>query len=187
MSAGTKRPHARALADAEAFRDLFHGCYRQWQIAGSLRRKKPEVADVEHVVVPNYENIDVGDGLFREQRKVNSIWHRMDQLVAEGRLTKHWYGNGNRYGEKYRGVDFCGFNHEVFSATKETWGAILLIRTGPAEFSQRVVTRLRDGGMYRQIEGETIHVASGMPVEVPGEEAYLSLAGMSWVPPEGRS
>lgn len=186
MSTGTKRPHAQALRDAEAFRDLFTGCAERWEIAGSVRRRKPDVADVEHVVIPAVVEIEVGTGLFSERKLVSALWRRLDELVAAGRLAKHWYGNGFRWGDRYRGVDFAGFNHEIFCCTAATWGAILLIRTGPAEFSQRVVSRLKDGGMYRQIEGETIHVASGEPVEVPDERTYLKLAGMPWVEPEAR-
>lgn len=71
MSTGTKRPLDKALRDAQAFRDLFPNCYVHWEIAGSVRRCKHEVGDVEHVVVPiggrlfdRMEELLPDDGLF---------------------------------------------------------------------------------------------------------------------------
>jgi DNA polymerase/3'-5' exonuclease PolX len=95
------------------------------------------------------------------------------------------YGlTGFRWGEKYRGVDFRAFNHELFMADADNWGAVFLIRTGPAEFSERVVTLIKATGMYRQQDGYLVHVATGERVTVPDEETYLRYAGMSYVEPE---
>lgn len=61
---------------------------------------------------------------------------------------------------------------------------MLLIRTGPAEYSQRVVTALKDGGMYRQRDGYLW--AGETMVPVPDERKYLQLAGLPWLEPERR-
>jgi len=189
MSTGTKRPLCRATADAEALRGLFSGCYERWTVAGSVRRNKPEVGDIELVVIPKLAEVSDG-GLFGEKKLVNLLWRRADDLVASGAITKYVYqttkGSQWRWGEKYRGIDFRGFNNEIFTATPENWGAILLIRTGPADFSKRMVERFLNGGMYRQQGGSLIHVASGEQVKVPDEETYFRMLGMDFIKPEDR-
>lgn len=148
MSTATaKRVATQAMRDAEAFRDLFVDCFERWEFGGSLRRRAHEVSDVEHIVIPRFEELPTGDGLFAETNRTNLIWHRADQLVAGGKLTKHIYGaTGFRWGEKYRGVDFRGFAHELFTAEADNWGSVLAIRTGPGEFSKRLVIALQRHG-----------------------------------------
>jgi DNA polymerase/3'-5' exonuclease PolX len=205
----TKRPYAQALEDAEAFRALFPpATYVRWEIAGSLRRRKSEVGDVEHVVIPAFGDVERGDGLFSTRERTNLLWFHLDSLMrGTAGLEKHWYGNGNRWGEKYRGVDYRGANHEIFIATVDNWGATLAIRTGPVEFSKRLVTGLlrnhrrnKDGQVWRCRDCPTVCPVGTekcpdcdgtglIPVEaisVPTEELYFELSGIGFVPPERR-
>lgn len=187
MSTGTaKRSLAQAHADAEALQALFpDSMYVEWAIAGSVRRRKPEVGDVEHVVMP--VNID-------------RFWARVDSLlIDEGSMfqnpsavftkalypSKHVEQGSTRWGEKYRGVMFRGFRHEIFLADSDNWAAILTIRTGPAEFSRRMVTQLQGHG-YRQQDGYVIDAHSGQRVTCRTEEHFFAMCGESWTQPEVR-
>ncbi len=189
MSAGNKRTLSKAMNDAERFRALFNECYLRWEIAGSVRRGKPEVSDVEHVVIARMGEV-AGDGLFETSETVNLLWNRLDELVAAGTLAKHRYetvrGLQNRWGMIYRGVDFNGFNHEIFTATPENFGSTLLIRTGPAEYSKAFVERFLAGRLYRQQGGGLVHVKSGDIVPIPDEETYFRMNGLPFVSPENR-
>jgi len=219
MSAATataRRSYEQARADAEAFRDLFPpACYRRWEVAGSVRRKAPSCGDVEHVVIPAFGEVDVGVGLFTTKQRMNLLWFHLDSLVRgdEPPLTKHIYGaTGYRWGEKHRGVDFRGFRHEFFCADEANWGATLAIRTGPAEFSQRLVagllrnSRRNHLGRVWQCEPcpETLRMmdegqcdkscprcqGTGLlpvtAIAVAEEREYIRLCGMGWVEPEAR-
>lgn len=190
MSTGTKRTLSQATADALAFAELFDGCADLWCIAGSVRRRKPEVGDIEHVVIPKMGERD-GGGMFGEKVAVNLLWERLDMLVESGALSKHVYetvvGRQTRWGDKYRGVDFRGFTNEIFTADAKNYGSILLIRTGPAEFSQAFVDRFLRGGLYRQDKGYLKHVRSGNVVPIPDEESYFRMAGLPFVAPEKRT
>lgn len=209
----TKRPLEQAIADARAFRDLFADCYEHWDIAGSVRRRQPFVGDVEHVVIAAARE---APGLFAGQpvESVNLMWDRVEQLLLQGRVVKHDYGRDGtalfRWGTKYRGVDFRGFNHELFLAQPNNLGPTLAIRTGPAEFSQRLVARLhrccyrnhrgnvwscdacpscsdaeRDRGITcPRCDGTGLLPVAIVPVA--DERAYFRLAGLPWTEPEDR-
>lgn len=195
MSTGTKRTLADAKRDAEMFRALFADCYERWEVAGSVRRGKALVGDVEHVVIPKHGDVTEQNGLFSQTRTVNLMLHRREALLVTATISKHLYTSNHadgstsvspRWGETYWGSDFRGFNHEIFCAVPANWGAQLLIRTGPADFSRRVVDTLRLAGTFRQQDGLLHYVANGSTVDVPDEETYLSLAGMKWVEPSAR-
>jgi DNA polymerase/3'-5' exonuclease PolX len=206
----TKRSYVNASADALAFRELFpSSCYQVWEFAGSLRRCKREVGDVEHVIIPVFGNYQQHDGLFVEEKHGNLLWHRLDQLVEQGVLSKHVYGKVkvpqtvitptdiydkgppiekpvHRWGEKYRGVDFRGFNHEIFLADLDNLGPTLAIRTGPWEFSKMLVSSLPKRGLVN--EGGYVRPADkpDQIISCPTEEEYFKLCGIRYLPPEKR-
>ncbi len=182
MSTSIKRPHAEALRDAEDFRALFAGLYARWEIAGSVRRGKVEVGDVEHVVMP---------------QDVDAFWRRVDELTCnpgdmfaptDAPLRRHVYPNGtNRWGEKYRGVDFRGFAHEIFLADALNFGSVLAIRTGPAEFSEMLVTRMNIRGRFRQQGGYVRYQASGAVFGVGTEQGFFEACGVEYTAPAERT
>lgn len=189
-----KRPLAEAQADAEAFRDLFAECYERWTIAGSVRRGKSEVGDVEHVVIPTQRDRIIPGSMFGEMESVNALLVRMDELLDAGVLVKHTYdvnradgttGERQMWGDKYRGIDFRGHMHEVFCATPAGWGAILAIRTGPADFSKRLVTSLHPRGL--QCEGGRVkYKRDGKVYATPTEESFFVACGVPWLEPKER-
>lgn len=192
----TKRALMDAQRDAIDFKCLFEGCYERWEFAGSVRRRKAQVGDVEHVVIPQFGLVEVG-GLFAEKAIVNLLWHRLDQLVSKGKLNKHIYDaweddiSGqqhatHRWGEKYRGIDFRGFNHEIFTAEAQNFGSIFAIRTGPADYSKALVERMLRGGVYRQQGGRVVHVESRAVVPTPDEQTFFKLCCAEFIEPERR-
>lgn len=168
----TKRTLEQATEDAHAFVKLLPGCIRMWEIAGSVRRRKPEVGDIEHVIIP------VG----------TKLHDRLDELVGtdlfpgDGTVTKAVYPNGtHRWGDKYRGVMFRGFRHELFLADEQNWGCILAIRTGPAAMSERLVTalhrtRLRQSESYLRYQDGTIYPC-------PTERAFFDACKVDYLEP----
>lgn len=213
MSTAIKRDRRSALADAEAFRKLFAGCFSEWVFGGSLRRNRPECSDVEHVVKPRWEEIP-GTDLFATPTRINLLMRRADELAADLTVQKHVYGEtGFRWGPLYRGFDFRNHMHEIYSATDENFGMQISIRTGSADFSKKLVTGLLRNGRrnhlgnvwrcdpctqrdptwveWRRCE-KTCRECDGTglkPVEIiPArtEEEYFALCGVPFVPPEDR-
>lgn len=188
MSTATKRSLHEAERDAKAFREYFRDDFHRWEIAGSVRRQMPMIGDIEHVVLPRFEMKQIvkpGD-LFPTATLVNVVWERLDALVSSGIMQKHRYGETgqHRWGDLYRGVDYLGFTHEIFTADAKNLGSVLAIRTGPAEFSKRVVTVCQQHGV-EQRDGYLRYIGGGI-IDVPEEKLYLELCGIGWVEPKDR-
>ena len=144
-------------------------------IAGSIRRRQPEVKDIEIVCEP----CTVDDGLFGEDR----------HATAEIRELVQMWGPTPKRGHKYiQVVDVLGsgITLDLFLVTPPaTWGAILAIRTGPAAFSEMLVTRIKGRG-WRCMGGHVVdHL--GAPIPTPTEEAFFEAANVQWIEPEGRA
>jgi DNA polymerase/3'-5' exonuclease PolX len=142
-----------AVEHARSFRNLFTlDMYEQWEIAGSIRRGKPLVGDIEHVVIPAFGDVDVGGSLFPDYRRVNLLWHRLDELLAAGRVEKALYGDGptprTKWGDRSRGVSVSGVTHDLYTADADNWGSVLAIRTGPGGYSKMLVNALQRNGCW---------------------------------------
>ena len=81
------------------------------EVAGSIRRKKSEVRDIDLVLIPK-----------------PLLWPR---IIAT--LQRTMNAEVLKRGESIAQLTIKGVNVDLYSATPETWGALLLIRTGSAE------------------------------------------------------
>lgn len=144
-------------------------------IAGSVRRMKPEVHDIEIVAIPS---INSEPTMFDEGRK---------REFPSG-LFFSWKAIKN--GPRYKQFTLPeGINLDLFVVLHPAqWGVILAIRTGPADFSHWIVTpkyqggplpgdcRVQDGGVYRR----------GGLLTMPEEKDFLDFIGLGWIEPSER-
>jgi DNA polymerase/3'-5' exonuclease PolX len=184
MSTTTARiPYQEARRQAEAFRDLLSRHTKRWEIAGSVRRAARDVGDIEHVVIPITEERTVA--IIPED--VVLLWDAIDELVRAGTFSKAVYPDGKyRWGQKFRGVMFNGIRHEILTCDERNWGSMLAIKTGPAEFSEYCVTRLKSRGAYRHQDGY-VRSVDGTIRACLTEKEFLALCGMQWIDPVNRS
>jgi len=132
-------PLAPALRIASAVvESLSPGCLRI-EIAGSIRRQAETVGDIEIVAIPR---MDSGGGLFGEECR-SALMPILSRLTAEGRLQLL------RGGERMRRywLPRAQVHLDLFLVTSATWGVQLAIRTGPGDFSRRLVTQRCRGGL----------------------------------------
>ncbi len=138
------------------------------EIAGSIRRRKADVGDIEIVAIP--KPYDVG-------------------LFASGiaPIVEQW--------PRVRGVLPCKYTQrmlpdgialDLFFATAENWGLIYAIRTGSADYSHRVLAHGWSVRGFKSVDG-VLHNSAGRPVATPEEEDLFRIAGVAWVPPEKRT
>jgi DNA polymerase/3'-5' exonuclease PolX len=162
-------------------------------VAGSIRRGKATVRDVELVVIPRAGELDALLGrLEREGRIYRSRQVLEEALLASGQPCAH-APDVRRWGARYKRF-YVYVNPrygivavDLFSATRDNWGAIYTIRTGPGDFSQALVTYLKRHTPYRQQDGQVVVQATGACVPVPEEADYFALVGLPVIPPERRT
>jgi DNA polymerase/3'-5' exonuclease PolX len=171
------------------------------EIAGSIRRGKPDPHDIELVCVPKFAQWAVtGQMEFGAQVPVetfNVLDHELDKLAAAGILADRKDKNERRaWGERFkRAVVYPPHSNrsyalDLFSVIEPAqWGVIFSIRTGPADFSHALVTsRLQGGAMPPDMAakwGGLYH--GGQLVETPEEEDFFRAIGVPCWRPEERS
>ena len=179
MSEGTKVPYDEAKKIADELVVLLGGHFSRLEIAGSLRRKKEFVGDIELVGIP-HAVLDP-----------NSFWATpISPIWAITSLMKTFGYKAEKSGEKYiKFVSNHALNVDLFLCTPETWGCIFMIRTGSAEFTRKMVTRkyaggwcpdhlyFRDGRLWNG--GDVLYTRE--------EEDVFDELGLAFIPPEQRS
>lgn len=145
------------------------------EIAGSIRRGAPIPKDIELVAVPS----EIADDLWGEN--VRPALPEIRSVCSTlGRVTKA----GDRY-VQVAGVLGSGLTLDLFLVHPPAeWGTIFAIRTGPAAYSQELVTRIR-GRLWRCVDGHVVN-DRGEVVPTPEEEDFFRAAQTPWVPPEAR-
>ena len=158
------------LAEAQMIADrvkaeLAPHCERV-EIAGSIRREKADVGDIEIVAIPKPYQVD---------------------LFASGiaLVVNKW--------EKVRGELPCkytqrilpeGIKLDLFFATPENFGLIYAIRTGSADYSHCVLACGWVAHGYKSVGG--MLTCDGKPVAVCDEERLYKIIGKRWVHPRYR-
>lgn len=201
MSEGAKRPLAEAREMARLLEEQIRlpVVAEQWLRAGSLRRGKEMIGDIEMVARPKIEYRPGDNDLFGNAVLLehNRLWERLDYLYDEGVIGKEVKSDGHtRWGERYRALMYGGWTFEIFLADALNFGLIGLIRTGSAEFSQHVVTRIKGRGVYRVAGGylrpyydweATVKEINAMRIiPCPDEQTVFEAAGMDYVEPSRR-
>ena len=145
------------------------------EVAGSIRRGKPEVGDVEVVALaaPSCRRESVRAAL-------SGLHVHRGEPNAAGAAAP-W---GDRY---YRGLapvaegTEAGVDLFVVLPPAE-WGVVYAIRTGSREFSQAAVTRLHRWGLKSE-QGRILKVETGETLPCPNESMFFRYARLPWIDP----
>ena len=173
----------RAMVIAERVRVALDPYCERIEVAGSVRRRKAEVGDIELVAIPR--TVDVLDLFGTSGVRRVAGWE--EAVRGLGRVVKGDPGLG-----RYAQVDLGEITLDLFLAVPENWGLIFAIRTGSAEFSHRVLAAGWVRAGYRSIDGMICRwggVGPGerwVPVAVREEVDLFRLAGVEWTEPEKR-
>jgi DNA polymerase/3'-5' exonuclease PolX len=158
---------------------LAPGCQRI-EPAGSVRRCRPEVGDLEIVCIPR-PTLD----LFG-----NPTGSLLDLILADLVIAKRLI-RGDKNGDKYKNFyipAFTGLKLDLFITTPECWGVNFTIRTGSAEFSHKLVTPKWQGGFLPgDLRVAGARVWRGDEVVPTNEELDLfELLELDWIEPKDR-
>jgi hypothetical protein len=139
-----KLDEARTIAGALC--DLLRPACERIVIAGSIRREKAEVKDVEIVCLPIARM-----NLFGEPAG-NVLAAEIEAAMAR-EVHLSWDRRTPRNGERYKRLWWAGWNPsagiavDLFIADRDNYGNTLAIRTGDADFARLLVTDRAHSGM----------------------------------------
>ncbi len=176
MSSGPKLPFAEALEVARHLTEDLRPVVIRSKVAGSLRRRKEEVGDIELVVEPQ---LGVADLFGRRAPDLEMIRGVVEQWGNLRKAGDRMIQVTNVYGREGLTVDLFLVHPPA------QWGSILAIRTGPSDLSRLAVTLMRDRG-FRHRAGFAVDVATSEPVPTPTEDGFFQLVGLPCLPPARR-
>ena len=162
----------KATKIAVKYWELFKPFCSRVKIAGSIRRDKSEVGDIELVCVPL--ETETEDGLF--ERKLV----RNPEFVILVNSFNRVKGNGE--GKYAQLILPEGINLDLFIANKDNFGLIYMIRTGSAAFSERMVTMIKKNGFYCK-DGYLWSLNNNKMIPVPEEKDFFRITGIEYVEP----
>lgn len=141
------------------------------EIAGSTRREKPIVHDLELVAIPgNLNTMKNKLGIF---------------LLSQPGANKS--KPFTKAGDKYIQFIYKSEQVDLFLASEDNWGLTFLLRTGSAEFSASMLARWKkvSGGGYS--ENGYLHKPDGERLITHEERDVFNLCNMKFIEPQFRT
>lgn len=144
-------------------------CYRI-EIAGSIRREKDIVGDVEIVCIPKpYQT-----GLFQDGiAEIVNQWQKVKGELEYGKT---------KYTQRILPE---GIKLDLFFAEEGNWGLIFAIRTGSADYSHKVLANGWVKRGYKSVGGYLVQ--NGKTYEVREEKDLFDRIGVAYVEPKHRT
>ena len=186
-------PLDKALWIAERIKAVIGEHCDKIGIAGSIRRQEPWVGDIEIVCQPKTQWIKDLFGNETEDYIVSfsNIQRDLGSLGLQKVKGKSRY---QQWVVPYRvsGWENQEINLDLFFVHPPAdWGVIFLIRTGPYQFSKKMVSAVTHGGYlprgHRIEEGRIINgYTQEKAAEINTEHDYFRFCGLDFIPPEKR-
>lgn len=130
------------------------------EIAGSLRRRSPDVHDIDLVLIPR---------------------DRLDLLI---RLMDLYGRKPEKIGEKYLMLkSFDGIQVDLYLATPGTWATLLLIRTGSKAHNIQLAQRAKQIGWQLKANGEGLIDGDGDRLDITTEADLFRHLGLPYREP----
>jgi len=149
---------AQKVADAVVKR-LSPYCQRI-EIAGSIRRRKPWVNDVDLVLI------------------LKDPWNFHAQLMKLGQLKMS--------GKKIMRAIVGSVQVDIYVADEATWATLFLIRTGSKENNIRLCSRAKDMGWHLAASGDGLFNEKGERIAGDSEISIYNALGLPYQRPEER-
>lgn len=178
----TRRPLSEASAEANAILAALRPVTADGLVAGSIRRRKPEVGDIEIVVAPRFVPTNLFGDLGPDLGDIEDV------LADFGKLTLN--------GERWKQAKLkSGHQADIFIVYAPVqWGYRVAVLTGDAALSHLYVTtsnQIVDGHQgflppyLRCTDGAVHHGREVIPT--PTEDSFLEILGLKGLPPELRN
>lgn len=131
------------------------------EVAGSVRRGKPQVNDIDFVLIPS------------------DPWNLTHEIMGLGPSTAA--------GDKLKRVKFDDVQVDFYYATPETWATLLLIRTGSKESNIRLASLAKKKGWRLAASGDGLFNEKGQRIAGDSEESIFEALGLLYQEPWQRN
>jgi DNA polymerase (family 10) len=151
------------------------------EVAGSIRREKPEVNDIDVVALP--KAVDLPGGLCGIVKvDPSTVWKNL----IPGALIKIGFDIEASGPELLRfAFHLNGFQLDLYRARPGTWGVILLVRTGSKEHNVKLCGLAKSKG-YKLSAAHGVLDCYGEVIAASTEEAIFKSLGLAFVEPKDR-
>jgi len=163
----------KAKAIAENIKAVLESSCQRIVIAGSIRRQKPDVGDIELLCIPIYiAGVDILDARIKALIRFNMLGYRLNKL---GRKV---------YGPKNKLLTHLpsGIGVDIFSTDEECWPVALVVRTGGKVSNMRIATAALKQGYRFHAYGRGFSTPSG-EIVCHSEREVFGVVGLSYLEP----
>ena len=157
-----KLERAQEIAD-EVIKRLYPYC-KKIKVVGSVRRQKPQVRDIDIVLIPA------------------DPWDLEMEVLALARPLQPKLSGG-----KLKRLNYNGTQVDLYYATPETWATLLLIRTGSKENNIRLCSLAKRKGWHLAASGDGLFDETGRRVAGNTEESIYEALGLPYQEPWERN
>ena len=133
---------------------------RRIEVAGSIRRRKPQVNDIDLVLIPN---------------DLRTLHH---EIMGLGKVRMS--------GMKIMRVMVGNVQVDIYIADEDTWATLLLIRTGSVQNNIRLCSLAKKRGWHLAASGDGLFDENGQRVAGDTEESIYGALGLPYQRPEER-
>lgn len=174
-----------AKSQAEQLLQRLQPACHRIQVAGSIRRHRRYVGDIEIVALPRlHEQRD----LFDVPTGITSSWLdlTLGTMIEQGAIRV-----GEKWGPRFKQFTLPAYDTPVdlFITNEERWGTIFTIRTGSADFVQWLVTARQRGGALPagwKIRDGILYNDDGHLIYTPEERDVFQALGLQYIEPPRR-
>jgi DNA polymerase/3'-5' exonuclease PolX len=155
-------------------------------VAGSIRRRKAEVGDVEILYISRTEKRPLD--MFATEA-VSLADEEITRMLADDTLTKRLSKTGGTaWGDKNKfAVHRSGVPVDLFRTVEESWFNYLVCRTGPADSNARIATEAqRRGYRWNPYGSGYTTLADGTVTAMDSVEAVFAFVGLAYAEPWDR-
>jgi len=166
----------RAKAIAEELRRLLKPACDRIAIAGSIRRQRPEVGDIELLCIPKF----IG-GIDQLDREIITLVVQRILGFRRNKLGSRVYGPKNKLMVHLP----SGIGVDIFSTTRECWAVSLVVRTGGKKTNKRVATAALSKGYRFHAYGSGFSTPQG-DIVCHSEREVFEAVDLPYLEPWGR-
>lgn len=172
---------AREIAE-DLVTELSGFCDRM-EIAGSLRRRRQAVNDIDIIAIPKFIQVK-DESLFGAPVQENLLEKRLAQLCLRGELGLE--ANGPKIKRFLKTVDGDTVPIDIYIATEQDWWTLLLIRTGSRNHNIKLARRAMDLHMALKADGSGLLTPGGSLIQIHSEDEIFHRLGLAYRTPEER-